>query len=274
MPELPEVEIVCRGLRKITQANPTIVSVEVSSLKLRNPYPAGFTKQLAGLTIKAISRRAKYIVFDLGSHVLLSHLGMTGSWRMESKLAIVDKHDHLRIKLNDGRELVYRDPRRFGYVDLVLNQNLNQHRFFGHLGPEPLDSENFNVPYLLEALKNKKVAIKTAIMDQQVVVGVGNIYANEALYRAHLRPTRKACSIKEGELSTLIEVICEVLNEAIKAGGSTISDYRQADGEKGSFQTKFLVYGREKENCVKCRAKLKSAHLNGRATVWCPKCQR
>jgi formamidopyrimidine-DNA glycosylase len=276
MPELPEVETVCRGLAKVLPGR-SIRAVKLHREGMRFPFPLALGK-LAHVKITAIDRRAKYILMRLGNHqTLIIHLGMSG------RLVIHDddnkhtpgKHDHMIIELDNGVSIVFNDPRRFGLADLVETKSLEQHKLFAHLGPEPLEKE-FSEKYLTDKLKSKKIAIKLAIMDQQVVVGVGNIYASEALFAAGIDPRRAANTVKPAEISKLVASIRDVLKKAIKAGGSSLRDYVQTDGELGYFQHQFSVYDKEGQKCQNCTCTLKKTGgvqritQGARSTFYCP----
>lgn len=280
MPELPEVETVCRGLSK-AMTGQRIEAITVNRKDLRIPFPARL-KEVAGARVKAIERRAKYILIRLDNgKTMIVHLGMSGRMVVQGKDHAYEpeKHDHLLMKMQSGVKVVFNDPRRFGLVDLAETDTLAQHRLFQHLGPEPLDKE-FNAEYLAARLKEKKVAIKLAIMDQQLVVGVGNIYASEALFRAAIDPTRAARSLKQAEIPKLVEAIKRVLQDAIKAGGSSLRDYVQADGELGYFQHHWAVYDKAGKKCPGCTCDIKKTGgiekitQGQRSTFYCPRKQK
>jgi formamidopyrimidine-DNA glycosylase len=242
---------------------------------IRFPIPKNFAKSLEGQTITGVKRRAKYLLIETPKVALLSHLGMTGSWRIETAATLNSgPHDHCFIELSDGRQLIFRDPRRFGVLDLVEPGAEETHLRLKALGPEPLDKTKFTPGYLFDYSRKRKTAIKVFIMDQRVVVGVGNIYASEALFRAKIRPQKLAGRITKHEAQRLVEAIQEVLEEAIAAGGSSIRDYKNAGGEEGSFQQRHLVYERAGEPCRVCKTPIRSKVLGGRSTYWCPHCQK
>lgn len=271
MPELPEVETVMRGMAKAIQKK-RIKKVEVYSKQLRTPIPAQLAK-ISGETVGTLSRRAKYILVPfISGRLLVLHLGMTG--RVTINPDQKEKHDHFRIIFDDGTEIVYNDARRFGLVDLAEKADISQHRFFTHLGPEPF-SDDFNAAYLLARLQGRKTAIKVAIMDQELVVGVGNIYAAEALHRAQIDPRRATGDITPAETRRLIRQIRIVLQQSIDAGGSSLRDYVQTDGELGYYQDKWRVYGRDGEKCLKrgCTGHIARIVQGGRSTFFCPDCQ-
>ncbi|NQY99500.1 MAG: bifunctional DNA-formamidopyrimidine glycosylase/DNA-(apurinic or apyrimidinic site) lyase [Bdellovibrionales bacterium] len=272
MPELPEVETVMRGLQNLIPTLDVIEEVKLSQKQLRFPYPKKFAKSLEGFAVEKLERRSKYLQFVGRDRVLLNHLGMTGNWREAPELS-PEEHDHVLIRFKSGLSLVYNDVRRFGYFDFLKRSELADSRWFQHLGPEPLPAENLDVGAVVETMKSRKAAIKTVIMDAKVLVGVGNIYASEALFRAGIRPQRPANKISRERLRVLVESAQQVLGEAIESGGSTIKNFKDSGGSSGYFQTRLQVYGRSGEPCVTCSSELKSEMLMGRNTFWCPKCQ-
>lgn len=273
MPELPEVETVRAGLVKLLGRRARIARVQLTRADLREPIPADFAARLAGQPITAVRRRAKYLLLDTPEVTMLCHLGMTGTWR-EVEPGGERSHDHCYLHLADGRRLAFRDPRRFGLLDLVEPGGESAHRALRDLGPEPLDLAGFTVDHLVAACHGRKQAIKPVIMDQRVVVGVGNIYAAESLFRAGIRPGRAAGRVPRAALAALVAAIRAILADAIAAGGSTISDFRQAGGDSGYFQHRFQVYDRAGLPCTTCATRLRGLVLGGRSTVWCPRCQR
>ena len=272
MPELPEVETVRAGLERLLGRDAVIARVQLTRADLRAPIPPRLPACLRGQPIRAVRRRAKYLLFDTPAATLLCHLGMTGTWRL-APIGDERSHDHCYLHLADGRRLAFRDPRRFGLLDLIAPGAEATHPALVGLGPEPLDPAAFTAIYLVGRCARRRTAIKPLIMDQGVVVGVGNIYAAEALHRAGIRPARRAGSLSRLRLATLVDVIRVVLGEAILAGGSTISDFRQAGGDSGYFQSAFRVYDRAGLPCTTCATTLRGGVLGGRSTVWCPKCQ-
>lgn len=272
MPELPEVETVRSGLTTLLGSTARIDRVELRRDDLRAPIPSSLPERLRGQPILAVRRRAKYLLWDTPAATLLCHLGMTGTWRLAATGDERD-HDHCVIHLTDGRRLVFRDPRRFGLLDVIEPGHDASHPRLRALGPEPLDATTFTGAALHVATRGRRSALKAMIMDQAVVVGVGNIYAAEALFRAGLRPTLAAGRLTRSGAERLVEAIRTVLTAAIAAGGSTISDFRQAGGDGGYFQHDFRVYGRAGSPCVVCAAVLRHAVVAGRSTVWCPRCQ-
>ena len=280
MPELPEVETVCRGLaaRLVGRRFRRVIQRRKD---LRFPLPARFAARLEGRRVERIARRAKYMLFHLDDGmVMLGHLGMTG--RMLISTAVpeeLEAHDHLIFETDDGTVVRFNDARRFGCFDLVSGNRLPKHRLLAGLGPEPLD-DAFTGPVLAAALKGKKTPIKAAILDQRVVAGVGNIYASEALFRAGLSPRRLARTVQGNRANALAQAIKEVLTEAISAGGSSLRDFVQTDGELGYFQHRWAVYEREGIACPGCHCAfektggIKRLAQSGRSTFYCPRRQR
>lgn len=274
MPELPEVETVCQGLLKATQGL-KIAEVVCRRDALRFPLPKGFAAHLSGRRIESIGRRAKYILLRLsGGETLIVHLGMSGRLFIDSdKKKDHAKHDHVIFYFNDGTVVRFNDPRRFGLMDIAANDGIATHKLFKHLGAEPLDEE-FSGTYLHAQLQRRKIAVKLAIMDQKLVVGVGNIYASEALYDARISPNRPAHKVTAKEAARLQQSIKKVLRLAIKSGGSSLRDYVRADGELGYFQHHFKTYGREGEKCPNCKGLISKIIQGGRSSFYCPKCQK
>lgn len=278
MPELPEVETVCRGLAK-SLIGKCVTEVEQHRKDIRTPIPKNLRARLMGQKVTAVTRRAKYIQIFLdegekSKMVLLMHLGMSGRMNISPYPVKAEKHDHLVFHFNDGTCVRFNDPRRFGGCDLVDVQDLPSHKWLKHLGIEPLD-KIFTAAWLGQKLKDKTTSIKIALMDQRIVVGVGNIYASEALFRAGISPKRKAGACRAEQLEKLVPAIQKVLKEAIAAGGSSLRDYRQTDGELGYFQHQFAVYGREGEACPGCTCTIKKTGgiqritQGGRSTFYC-----
>ncbi len=271
MPELPEVETVCKGLNQIIGRGLAIDEVRLHRKDLRKPFPKLLNSKLKGLRLEAVRRRAKYLLLDCGPYVLINHLGMTGSWRLE-KGSESELHDHFEIRTSKGR-LIYNDPRRFG---LLLIENKGEeylNPFLSHLGVEPLEGD-FSAQKLFQQSRGKVSAVKVFIMDQKIVVGVGNIYAAEALFRSGLRPQKQAGKLSKKDCENLVGSIQEVLREALSSGGSTIRSYRSASGEAGAFQNQLFVYGRAGESCRVCGSKVRTEIQAQRSSYWCPKCQR
>ena len=281
MPELPEVETIVRGIREPLTGK-TIMAAQVFSLKIRTMIPQHLSDSLTGVRIASVVRRAKYILIHLESgSTLIIHLGMTGNLRLlKPSLSPYQsgRHDHLWLQLNDKVGLVFSDPRRFGMLDIVKTDTLDEWAPFRKLGPEPLDS-SFTGLILAERFKGKKVAVKLALMNQDVVVGVGNIYASEALFAAGISPLRAAGQIGKERVEKLCAAVKKVLRAAIRAGGSSLRDYRNADGNVGFFQNKFNVYNREGEACPGCMCDIaqtggiKKIAQGGRSTFYCPRKQ-
>lgn len=277
MPELPEVETVCRGLQ-LRIRNKRLQSVELRRKNLRTPFPPALSK-LKDVKVKSVTRRAKYVLVNLDNdQTLVIHLGMSG------RLLIIDpgtghtngKHDHVVFHFDKGLRIIFNDARRFGIVAIAETAALEEHKLFSHLGPEPFDPA-FDAKYLTGKLQSKKkTALKVAIMDQEVVVGVGNIYASEALFMAKLDPEMPAAGLVSKDAARFIKCIRAVLEKAIEAGGSSLRDYVQTDGELGYFQHHFAVYGREGKRCPGCTcSKGESGAITkitqgGRSTYFCP----
>jgi formamidopyrimidine-DNA glycosylase len=270
MPELPEVETVRTGLDPLLSGK-QIESVLCYRSSLRYPLPA-----LAGLTgrmMMGVRRRAKYLLFDLeGEQMLVWHLGMTGQFHVLPQQAEAGLHEHVRFDLSGGHSLRYRDVRRFGYAGLLNTGQLKSHPWFAGLGPEPL-SEDFNVSHLVRTCSGRKAPIKNTIMNASVVVGVGNIYASESLFRAGIHPARAAGRISLTRLGMLANSIRQVLAEAIEAGGSSIRDFVHADGKPGYFSYRFQVYGCEGTPCSRCGKSIRRVIQAGRSTFYCSGCQ-
>src|SRR3984885_9953272 len=293
MPELPEVETVRRGLQPAMEGA-KIVKAEVRRKDLRFPFQKDFVARLEGQTVTGLDRRAKYLMADLSSgDVLLMHLGMSGSFRVVNDdhghtpgqfhhPRTEDRaHDHVVFHMSSGTAIVFNDPRRFGYMKVIGRRAIEEEPLLRDLGPEPLGNE-FDADMLARSCANKKTSLKAALLDQRVVAGLGNIYVCEALFRAHLSPRRLAATLatKKGETTDyarrLVEAIHEVLNQAIKAGGSSLRGHRQSRGELGYFQHPFQVSDPEGEKCqtAGCGGIVRRFTQNGRSTFWCPKCQK
>jgi formamidopyrimidine-DNA glycosylase len=275
MPELPEVETVRRGLA-LRISGRRIVRAELRRPDLRRPFPPALAARLNGARIGALGRRGKYILIELDTDgLLLLHLGMSGRITAGSAELPVALHDHVVLTLDDGTVVRFNDPRRFGLMDYVRRGEAAQHPLLSGLGPEPLEA-GFDGAYLSGALAGKLTPIKAALLDQRIVAGLGNIYACEALYRAGLSPRRLAGSIGRRRADRLTAAIKSVLTEAIAAGGSSVRDYVQADGELGYFQHHWAVYGREGEPCPGCNCTqgVRRIVQSGRSTFFCAKRQR
>ena len=285
MPELPEVETTRRGIAPRAIGN-VVDGIDVFDGRLRWPVPRNLDRALAGRTITRIDRRSKYLLFrcERPNHgstgvssdpavTLLVHLGMTGSlrWYPRDKAPSRKLHDHVDIRFRDGAILRYHDPRRFGAM-LSVDDPIGEHALLRSLGPEPFTQE-FNADALHKKLKTRSAAIKLALMDNHVVVGVGNIYANEALFHAGIRPTRAANRVSRARLGKLVDSVRTTLKQAIDAGGSTLRNYVDSEGDAGTFQLKYYAYGRAGMPCRVCASTMKAARQGGRASAYCPKCQ-
>jgi formamidopyrimidine-DNA glycosylase len=292
VPELPEVETVRRGLTP-AMLGARIDKVELRRADIRFPFPLAFAKRLAGQRIVDVKRRAKYLLFQLdGGETLIAHLGMSGSFRMErtefstpgqfhQERSKDPKHDHVVLVLDNGWVVTYNDPRRFGFMDLAPTEALDQHVRMRGLGAEPLAPE-FDAQSLAKLFAGSRAPLKSALLDQKRIAGLGNIYVCEALFRARLAPSRPASVLANSRGAptkaalAISEAIRAVLEEAVEAGGSTLRDHRQANGELGYFQHVFKVYDREGSPCVRerCRGTIARITQAGRSTFYCPKCQR
>jgi formamidopyrimidine-DNA glycosylase len=293
MPELPEVETVRRGLQPAMEGA-RFVKVEARRPDLRWPFPNNFAKQLTGKTVTGLGRRAKYLLADLSSgDVLIMHLGMSGSFRVSRRdgertpgrfhhdRSGDRAHDHVVFHMSSGATVTFNDPRRFGFMQLVPRAGLAQHPLVKGLGPEPLGNE-FSAVLLAAACRGKKTSLTAALSDQKVVAGLGNIYVCEALHRARLSPKRTAATLAtragapHPRAHALVEAIKAVLQDAIRAGGSSLRDHRRTDGELGDFQHDFRVYDREGKSCptLACRGAIRRIVQTGRSTFYCPVCQR
>ncbi len=270
MPELPEVETTCRGIEKVV-FGASIRHILIRESRLRWPL----SKELLHLKnekIHAVERRAKYILLRCSKGTIIIHLGMSGRLCIMPDKMEPKKHDHVDFILNNQKLLRYSDPRRFGSI-LWATGNPLEHFLLANLGPEPL-SNSFNAKYLFAHTQNKKKAIKLLIMDQQIVVGVGNIYANEALFAAKILPARSSSSLSLSECEALVKGIQKILKKAILQGGTTLRDFLSPRGKQGYFVQKLFVYGREGQNCLNCNTLLSASRIGQRATVFCTKCQK
>ena len=295
MPELPEVETVLRGLKPHMEGR-RIVSARTSGRRLRLPWPEGFAARLEGSRIERLRRRAKYMLWDLDTgETVLCHLGMSGRFTVwpgdgAQPRALGEfyfhgpaerepgPHDHLVLVLEDRSRVIHTDPRRFGFFDIVATEDAGRHPALARLGPEPLGPE-FTPEHLAEALRGRRGGIKTALLDQTVVAGLGNIYVCEALFRAGISPRRRADTLAPSggptpRLERLVAAVRDVLLEAIAAGGSTLRDHARVNGEAGGFQQHFAVYGREGDPCTGCGRPVRRIVQSGRGTFFCPHCQR
>jgi formamidopyrimidine-DNA glycosylase len=278
MPELPEVETVCRGLAKSLLGR-RIVEVQVRRHDLRLPIPADFAPRLTGRAFERIDRRAKYMLWHLHDQtVVIGHLGMSGSVLVRPADAAPTPqgaHDHVVLRLDDGTRVTFADPRRFGLLVLSTEAALGQHPILKDLGPEPL-AASFTARELLAGLSPRRVPLKAALLDQKIVAGLGNIYVSEALFRAGLSPERLACTLDRPRAARLYEAIRGVLSDAIESGGSTLRDYVRSDGGAGGFQHRFSVYDRDGQPCPRprCRGTITRTVQAGRSTYACTRCQR
>lgn len=285
MPELPEVETVRRGLAAVMEGRP-ISRVTVRRGDLRGPIPDGFADRLNGRIVQAIDRRAKYLLFRLDDGtVLIAHLGMSGRMVIEQldgsdqpgrfthEVSVGGKHEHIVFEVGNGTVVRFSDPRRFGLMDLSDESTLADHPLLRHLGPEPLDPA-LDGPMLAGLLKGRRTPIKSALLDQRLIAGLGNIYVCEALFDAGISPRRSAHTVGPVRAARLMMAIRDVLARAIEAGGSTLRDHVAPTGEIGYFQHSFRVYGRENEPCPGCGKPVKRLLQGGRSTFFCPSCQR
>ena len=283
MPELPEVETVRRGLTP-SMEGARILQATVNRPDLRWPFPVDFANRLAGRMVERLRRRSKYILADLDQgESLLIHLGMSGRMTVSGdplgqfvhNHPQQEKHDHVILDMDNGARITFNDPRRFGAMDLLPTAAADTHPLLARLGPEPLGN-TFDETYLVAALKGRNTPIKSALLDQRVVAGLGNIYVCETLFRAHIAPARKAGQVGAARVASLVPIIRTVLGEAIAAGGSSLKDFRQASGELGYFQHAFDVYGREGAPCHTpgCSGTIRRTVQSGRSSFHCPQCQR
>lgn len=273
MPELPEVETVARGLRELIEPPVTVTAAwrGAKTLRFQQQSDRQAHQGLVGQHLQRIDRRGKYLLWHFDKLCAINHLGMTGAWLPPEGER--GPHDHLSLTFSNGKSLVFHDPRRFGAWTFTSQDAALSHRLLKAMGPEPLDPA-WTPAVLKASLSTRRGPLKAAIMDQKVVVGVGNIYAAEACFRAGIRPTVAANRVSLKRLTALHAAIVQVLSEAIKAGGSTIRDFAHAGGGNGLFQHTFAVYGRGGEPCSVCQTTLKEAQIGGRTSTWCPKCQR
>lgn len=271
MPELPEVETVSRGIRPLLLKQ-KITQIIVRQPKLRWTIPRSLNNDLKQQTIQQVTRRGKYLLLATENGTIIIHLGMSGVLLVQPQQHTWAKHEHVNIILANGYALCFIDPRRFGTI-LWTTQDPQQHRLLKHLGPEPL-TRDFNARYLINAARRHKCTIKQFIMNNHIVVGVGNIYATEALFLAKIHPTTPANQVSAAHLTKLVTTIKQVLKLAIKNSGTTIRDYATSDGKPGNFQHRLYVYGRQNQPCKKCKTILQAIRLGQRNTVFCPSCQK
>jgi formamidopyrimidine-DNA glycosylase len=271
MPELPEVETVCSGLKPFLE-NKTLKQVRLNRSNLRYPFPPFFSERLENVNVQTIERRAKYILIHLCNDLTwVIHLGMSGRIRINEPS--VHKHDHVVWQTQCNHDFVYNDPRRFGFMDLIITKQLQQHPFFAHLGCEPFD-DRLTANVLFERMAAVQRPLKSVLLDQSIIVGLGNIYVCEALWMSKLSPYRQANTVSITDWAVLLTNIRLVLTNAIAAGGSTLKDYAKPDGELGYFQHQFNVYGREYQLCLnaECQGVIERVVQAGRSTFYCPGC--
>jgi len=270
MPELPEVETIRRSLLPHVLGT-DIKEVVVTERRLRQPIAADFEERLRNRCIQEIERRGKYLLFVLDPPaILLVHLGMTGALEIREMGSPRRSHDHLRMRLGTGRDLVYNDPRRFGLMRVGDDADFSELR---QMAPDPF-APHWSSDRLYTLTRGRRLPIKNLLMNQRAIGGIGNIYANEMLYRAGIRPRRRACTLSRREINALATAMRAVLDEAVQLGGSSISDFRDSAGRPGSFQLRLAVYNREGEACGRCGRSIRRIILAGRSSFYCPKCQR
>ena len=270
MPQHPEVETTRRGVMPLLVGR-KVGLVEVRERRLRRPITPGLAGKLRGQVLRSVERRSKYLLFRFDTGCLLIHLGMSGSLRVVRRGTELRKHDHVDIDFGATRVLRYHDPRRFGLI--LWTSGTDSHPLLAQLGPEPLESE-FTSSYLRQRARGRKIAVKPFLMDGKVVVGVGNIYASEALFRAGIRPGRAAGRLSLPDCERIVAAIREVLQAAIREGGTTLRDFVGSDGEPGYFAQELAVYGRAGQPCRRCEAPIQHRVLGQRATYWCSACQK
>jgi formamidopyrimidine-DNA glycosylase len=270
MPELPEVETTRKGIAPYVVGE-TVKDIIIRERNLRWPIPTTLKRSLKNQLIRKLRRRAKYLLFYTDKGCMILHLGMSGNLRVLDCTINHDKHDHVDIIFESGHLLRFHDPRKFGSIHWSKDDPL-EHKLINHLGPEPL-GEEFNTDYLYAKSRKRTQAVKTFIMDSRIVVGVGNIYASEALFRAGIKPTVNAGKISKARYEKLVNEIKNVLSDAIEKGGTTLRDFFNGDGKPGYFSQELNVYNREGEPCKKCNRKIKMIRLGQRSTYYCPNCQ-
>jgi formamidopyrimidine-DNA glycosylase len=270
MPELPEVETTRRGIRAALRGH-EITAFELRQHRLRWPVAASLVRELPGQRVREVRRRAKYLLIELDRGTLIAHLGMSGSLRIVPPGTPWLPHDHYELVLDSGRALRFNDPRRFGSLHWTTGDPLG-HPLLAGLGPEPLERD-FDGDYLTERARGRRVAVKQFLLDQRIVVGVGNIYASEALFRAGIHPRRAAGRVSRERYRRLAHAVREVLEEAIRQGGTTLRDYVSPDGTPGYFRQKLFVYERAGEPCRRCRTPIRRLAQGQRSTYFCPSCQ-
>ncbi|MCI6001947.1 MAG: DNA-formamidopyrimidine glycosylase [Tenericutes bacterium] len=273
MPELPEVETVKENLKK------RLINKKINDVKvlynniIAYPDTNTFEKILKNRTVKNITRRGKFLIFDLEDYYLLSHLRMEGKYFFKNKNDKINKHEHVIFNLDNNQELRYMDTRKFGKMYLIKKENIDTIGPLKELGLEPFDND-LTSNYLKEKLKNKIIPIKTVLLDQSIITGIGNIYADEILFLSHINPLKKSNTLKEKELNNIIKYTKEVLNKAIAKGGTTIHSYTSVDGVIGTYQDSLFVHNKEKEHCPICQNQIKKIKVGGRGTYYCPHCQK
>ncbi len=271
MPELPEVETIRTGLQRHLPGR-KIKDIRVHEPRLRWPVDKDKLRKMIGQTIHDIDRRAKYLLFALNHHYLIIHLGMSGRLLLVPHNFPVQRHDHIQIYFEDGWELRYHDPRRFGMMDVVPQEQIKNYPRFQHLGLEPLDPDT-QAEELWQRAQGRSLPIKNLLMDARFIAGLGNIYTNEALYYAGIHPLTPAGNLNVKQWENLLGAIRRVLISAIKRGGTTINDFVNSKGEAGFFQLKLAVYDRAGQPCPQCQSIIERIVLSGRSTYFCPKCQ-
>lgn len=271
MPELPEVETTCRALKKYV-IDQVIDHLIIRQHSLRWPITAGLEQKISDQKILNLSRRGKYLLFQMSHGILILHLGMSGRLNIFTKKTELKKHDHVDIYLKNGNLLRYHDPRRFGAI-LWTEDALEQHPLFKHLGIEPL-SKSFTGAYLYTKTRARSTPIKSFLMNSKLIVGIGNIYAQEALFIARIHPQKPAKNLSQQAANDLVAAIKLVLRRALKSGGTTFRDFQNPLGTTGYFQNKLQVYGRETKPCINCNKELQLIRMNGRSTVFCARCQK
>ncbi len=273
MPELPEVETVKETLKlKLIGKKIKDVKIYYDGI-IAYPEIKEFSKQIKNLPIKDINRRGKWLMFDLDKYYLLSHLRMEGKYFFKNKGDKLDNHEHVVFSLDSNEELRYRDTRKFGKMYLIKKEDINNVGPIKDLGLEPWDT-NLTKEYLKDKYKTKKLPIKTVLLDQSIIVGIGNIYADEILFLSKLNPLIKCCDLKDDDLENIIKYTKEVLEKAIKLGGTTIRTYTSVDGVHGRFQNELLVHGKDNDSCPACGQAIKKIRVGGRGTYYCSNCQK
>ena len=272
MPELPEVETVRRTLKSLVLGR-KINSVDINFNNIiEHPTSLEFKEKIKGQIIIDIKRKGKWLMFELDDYYMLSHLRMEGKYFLKSNEPIL-KHEHIIFNLDDHKTLRYNDTRKFGKIHLIEKDKVYKTKPLNELGLEPWD-KNLTSFYLKEKYKNKKLPIKTLLLDQSIITGIGNIYADEILFLSHINPLKKGCNLCDSELNDIIKHTKDILNKAIKMGGTTIRSYESSEGVHGRFQNNLLVHNHEKEKCPSCGEIIVKIKVNGRGTYYCPKCQK